>query len=120
MLSIRLVQYVICSLVCLLASHAKKGDVVTIARSFPDGGNYEWKGTGVPEEIRFGDTTILDKGKSTYCSGFTFAVVMKAAAERGLLKKKKIDQVREFQKEWYGFAKGSGETQCAFAIEKLD
>ena len=98
---------------------AKPKSVVDIARSFPDGGGYELKGTGVPEQIVFGGQTILDKGKSTYCSGFTFAVVMKAASERGLLKKKTVDQVRAFQKEWYGASKESKETQCAYAVEKL-
>src|ERR1051325_2490715 len=97
------------SLICVIAvstdvAFAKSGDVLAIARSFPDGGNYEWKGTGVPEDIRFNGQTILEKGKTTYCSGFTFGVVMKAATGRGLLKKKTIDQVREFQKEWYGAA----------------
>ena len=105
--------------ISLLAARAKPGDVVTIARNFPDGGGYEWKGTGVPEDVRFKDKTILSKGKATYCSGFTFAVAMKAAAERGLLVSKTPEQVRSFQKAWYGASKESGETQCAYAIEKL-
>ena len=71
---------------------------MAIARAFPDGGGYEWKGTGVPEDVRFNDKIILAKGKATYCSGFTFAVAMKAAAERGLLKNKTIEQVRRFRK----------------------
>src|SRR3954469_19848759 len=94
---------------------AKTNSVVAIARAFPDGGGYEWKGTGVPEEVRFNGKTILEKGKSTYCSGFTFGVAMKAATERGLLKNKTVEQVRTFQKEWYGATKESGETQCAYA-----
>jgi hypothetical protein len=106
-------------LVGLVSTHAKPGDVVAIARAFPDGGGYEWKGSGVPEDVRFNGKTILAKGKATYCSGFTFAVAMKAAAERGLLKGKTTEQVQAFQKEWYGATKESGETQCAYAIEKL-
>jgi hypothetical protein len=98
---------------------ARPGDVVAIARAFPDGGGYEWKGTGVPEDVRFADKVILAKGKATYCSGFTFAVAMKAASERGLLKGKTVEQIRAFQKEWYGANKESGETQCAYAMEKL-
>ena len=98
---------------------AKPATVVDVARAFPDGGGYEWKGTGVPEDVRFNDKVILAKGKATYCSGFTFAVAMKAAAERGLLKNKTTDQVQAFQKEWYGATKESGETQCAHAIEKF-
>jgi hypothetical protein len=98
---------------------SKSTDVVAIARAFPGGGGYEWKGTGVPVDIRFDGKTILAKGKATYCSGFTFAVAMKAAAERGLLKGKTTEQVHAFQKEWYGATKESGETQCAYALEKL-
>src|SRR6478672_1815962 len=103
----------------LLAAHPTPGDVVAIARAFPDGGGYEWKGTGVPEDIRFNDKIILSKGKATYCSGFTFAVAMKAADERGLLKDKTMEQVRGFQKDWYGATKDSGETQCVYALGKL-
>ena len=94
-------------------------DVVKIARSYKDGGGYEWKGSGVPEEIRFKGERILPKGEATYCSGFTFAVAMKAAEERGLLRDKTVEQVRKFQKEWYGATKESGETQCALAVERL-
>ena len=98
---------------------ANSKSVVDIARTFPDGGGYEWKGTGVPEDIRFKGKTILAKGKATYCSGFTFAVVMKTANERGLLKDKRTEQIQSFQKEWYGATKESRETQCAYAIEKF-
>lgn len=116
--------HVISSALCLLltgllAAQTRTGDVVAIARAFPDGGGYEWKGSGVPEDVRFNDKLILAKGKATYCSGFTFAVVMKAAAEGGLLKDKTFDQVRSFQKDWYGATKESGETQCVYAMQKL-
>lgn len=107
------------AMISLVTSFGRAATVVEIAHAYPDGGGYEWKGTGVPEAIRFGDATILEKGKSTYCSGFTFAVVMKAASERGLLKRKTADDVRAFQKDWYGSIKESGETQCAYALEKL-
>jgi hypothetical protein len=95
------------------------GDVVKAARSYKDGGGYEWKGSGAHEEIQFNGQRILAKGEKTYCSGFTFAVVMKAAAERGLLRGKSVAQIRAFQKDWYGATKESAETQCAFAVEKL-
>jgi hypothetical protein len=94
-------------------------DVVKTARSYKDGGGYEWKGPGVPEEIRFKGERILPKGEKTYCSGFTFAVVMQAAEKRGLLHDKTVEQIRKFQKEWYGATKESGETQCALAVERL-
>jgi hypothetical protein len=104
---------------CVVRPAAKPGDVAAIAHAFPDGGGYEWKGTGVPEEIRFGGKLILDKGKTTYCSGFTFAVAMKAATRRGLLKNKTFEQIRAFQKDWYGATNESGETQCAYAMKRL-
>ena len=69
---------------CLASVTGKAADVVEIAHAIKDGGGYEWKGTGVPEDIRFNGERILAKGQSTYCSGFTFAVVMRAASERGL------------------------------------
>jgi hypothetical protein len=116
---IRTIAFICCIFGLALVASAKSRDVVAIAQSFPDGGGYELKGSGVPEDVSFGSTTILGKGKSTYCSGFTFAVVMKAASERGLLKKKTLEQIRSFQKEWYGASKDSKETQCAYAVEKL-
>ncbi|MGB7157657.1 MAG: hypothetical protein WBD40_06300 [Tepidisphaeraceae bacterium] len=99
-------------------------DIVTLARTFPDGGGYnvKWGGTGTPEEIRFQDTRILAKGQGgTYCCGFTFNVVMKAAAEAGLLEGKTIEQVKRFQKEWYGAVKEKdiAEKQCAVALGNL-
>ena len=120
MFTARLVRYAVCSVVvCLLAVRDHTADVVEIAHAYPDGGGYEWKGSGVPKDIRFKGEQILPKGKSTYCSGFTFAVAMKAADERGLLRNKSVDEVRAFQKEWYGATKNSGETQCAYAMQKL-
>jgi len=98
---------------------AGAADVVKIANAYKDGGGYKWQGSGVPEDIRFDGAQILAKGEATYCSGFTFAVVMKAAEERGLLRDKSVEQIRAFQKAWYGATKESGETQCAFAVEEL-
>jgi hypothetical protein len=102
-----------------MSAAGRAADVVEVARAFPDGGGYEWKGTGVPEEIRFKGERILEKGQHTYCSGFTFAVVMKAAAERDLLRDKSPEELRKFQKQWYGATKKSAETQCAYAVQIL-
>jgi len=113
------VVYTAIAVVCCGATSAGMADVVEIARSYPDGGGYEWKGTGVPEDIVFDGKPILAKGKATYCSGFTFAVVMKAAEQRGLLRDKTPEQIRAFQKNWYGSTKESAETQCAYALEQL-
>lgn len=94
--------------------------VVDVARAFPDGGGYEWKGSGVPSAVMFDGVQILPKSKEgTYCSGFTFAVVMKAAEERNLLVGKSIEQIRAFQRDWYGATEDSGETQCVLAMQKL-
>ncbi len=39
--------------------------------------------------------------------------------ERGLLKGKTADDVKAFQKQWYGATEESREIQCALAVEKL-
>jgi hypothetical protein len=104
-----------------LAAAAETRTTLQIARSYPDGGQYDrsWRGSGVPHEIRFQGERILAKGKGTYCCGFTFAVAMDAAGERRLLADKSPDQIRAFQKQWYGATKESAEVQCGLAMEKL-
>lgn len=94
---------------------------VDVARSFPDGGGYKWEGgSGAPCTIEFDGATILTaQNQGTYCSGFTFAVAMRTAAERGLLAGKTADEVRRFQKQWYGSTKEAAEKQCALAVEEL-
>jgi hypothetical protein len=108
-------------LVGLLARTADDVNVVVIARSHHNGGGYDssWKGSGVPAEIRFHGERILAKGLGSYCCGFTFAVVMDAATRRGLLRNKTADEVRVFQKQWYGATEESREIQCALAVETL-
>jgi hypothetical protein len=106
----------------LLAAAAEPGDdVLRIARSLKDGGGYKWEGgSGVPEPIEFAGSRILAaQPKGTYCSGVTFTVAMRAAADRGLLEGKSVDAVRQFQKQWYGSSKESAEKQCAMAVEVL-
>jgi hypothetical protein len=100
---------------------AKHDSVVQVVHSYRDGGGYDssWKGSGVPAEIRFHGERILAKGRGSYCCGFTFAVVMDAATRRGLLRDKTIDEVRAFQKQWYGATHQSREIQCALAVETL-
>ncbi|RIK80909.1 MAG: hypothetical protein DCC67_08685, partial [Planctomycetota bacterium] len=95
--------------------------VVDIARSFDDGGGYVWdNGTGTPSTIEHDGQVVLQaQEKGTYCSGFTFAVAMQAAAERGLLRGKALDDVRRFQKAWYGAVDDAAERQCAAAVEQL-
>lgn len=72
-------------------SSGPNADVLKIAYSFKDGGQYNqaWKGSGATEEISFQGERILPVSEGgTYCCGYTFAVVMRAAEERGLLKDK--------------------------------
>ena len=112
-----------------LTSHGKEKAseslVLRIARAYPDGGGYsvKWTGSGTPEEIRHKDTRILAKcdPDGTYCSGFTFAVAMRTAAELDLLKDKSVEEVKKFQKSWYGNSKEADtrERQCAVAVEQL-
>jgi len=104
-----------------LASARQPRTVLEVARSYKDGGGYVWEGgSGVPREIKLNGQTVLPaQKKGTYCSGFTFSVAMDAAAERGLLKDKQLDAVKQFQKEWYGVPKDAAETQCALAVERL-
>jgi hypothetical protein len=111
-------------LVAFLAneSSATHGNsVVEIARSYRDGGGYDssWKGSGVPAEIRVKNERILAKGNGSYCCGFTFAVAMDVATARGLLRDKSVDEVRAFQKQWYGATEESREIQCVLAVETL-
>jgi len=124
----RTVSAIVASLitaVSLAAGPATKPiDVEAVSRTFPDGGGYnlKWGGSGTPEEIRFKDARILGKGTDgTYCCGFTFAVVMKAAGEAGLLKDKSVEQIKRFQKQWYGAVTepDTREKQCAVALGNL-
>jgi hypothetical protein len=106
---------------CVFVSKASAADILEIARAYEDGGGYDnsWNGTGVPKEIEFKGERILKEGKGTYCCGFTFAVAMDGALERGLLADKSAEQIRAFQKRWYGATEESREIQCAMAVEKL-
>ncbi len=97
-------------------------DVVEVARSYPDGGGYnrQWAGSGTPEALRFKGEQILAKGKGgTYCCGFTFTVAFKVAQQRRLLVDKTVEEIRTFQKRWYGVKDQSGGTLCVFAVERL-
>jgi hypothetical protein len=96
-------------------------DVLAVAYSFPDGGGYcNLADTGVSETIEHKGSVILPASAGgTYCSGFTFQVAMRVAERRGLIKNKSVDQIRRFQKLWYGSLPGSEKRQCAMAVEEL-
>ncbi len=91
---------------------------LAFAKALPNGGGYELNGSGVPIEIVHKGTRILPKGARTYCSGFTFATVMTTAERLGLLKDKTVDQIKRFQREWYGGA-GDPEKQQGPAMQNL-
>jgi hypothetical protein len=99
---------------------AAPDDVLAAARSYEDGGGYEWRDTGVPEEIRHQDVIILGRSdKGTYCCGFTFAVGMKVAQAAGLLNDKTPQQVKRMQREWYGSVKETAEKQMSDAMKNI-
>jgi len=100
---------------------ACSGLVLRVAYSFPNGGGFNWDaGTGTPEEIVFKGSRILSKARrGTYCCGFTFAVVMRAAAEAGLLQDKSVRRIRAFQQHWYAATVEAREKQQIYALEWL-
>lgn len=102
----------------ITAKHVNQ-DVIKIAYAYEDGGEYKWKGSGVPEEIRFRGEQILPKSDGTYCCGFTLAVVFKAAQQRGLLDNATVDTVRKLHRHWYGATDESSETLVQYALVKL-
>ena len=122
------------SLLCLLALAAgapttrpasSPNDVVLgAARSFAEGGGYntKWAGSGTPEEVTFQGERVLARGTGgTYCCGYTFAVAMKAGQQLKLLEGKSLEQIKRFQKEWYGAVAEPQirEKQCALAAGNL-
>lgn len=92
-----------------------------VAYSFDEGGGYLWKdGTGSPAEILHDGRVVLAKQpKGSFCSGFTFAVAMETARRRGLLAGKSVDELKQFQKQWYGATPKAAERQCALAVAQL-
>lgn len=96
--------------------------VLEVAKSIADGGDYNEKfaGSGTPKQVDFKGTKILSKGvDGTYCSGFTFTVVMDAAQKQHLLESKTADEIKKFQRQWYGAAPKSEEKQCVVALENM-
>ena len=98
--------------------------VLRVARSYSDGGGYnlKWGGTGTPEEILHDGQRVLAKGTDgTYCCGFTFAVAMKGGQQLNLFEGKSIEQIKRFQKEWYGAVEEPElrEKQCSLAVGNL-
>lgn len=96
--------------------------VLSVARSYADGGGYnrKWSGSGSPEAITHDGRRVLAAGEGgTYCCGYTFAVAMKVAQQRGLLEGKSFDDVKRFQKLWYGATDADDKTLVVLAAETL-
>jgi hypothetical protein len=103
------------------ASVATASDVIEVARTFTDGGGYDWTAgaTGVKEPVDFKGERLLEATESgSFCCGYTFAVAMRVADERGLLKDKSVEDARKFLKDWYG-APGGDKTLVVLAVENL-
>lgn len=97
--------------------------ILRIADSYPDGGAYrrDWgAGSGSPDEIRHAGVVILpaDKG-GTYCCGFTLSIVMRAMEELNLLEGKTAEEVKRFQKLWYGSTPEDRQRLVTYAVEDL-
>lgn len=104
-----------------VASVVSASEVVEVARSFADGGGYDWTAgaTGVTEPVEFKGERLLEATPGgSFCCGYTFAVAMRVAEDRGLLKDKSVEDARKFLKDWYG-APGGDKTLVVLAVENL-
>ncbi|QDT69673.1 hypothetical protein MalM25_26120 [Planctomycetes bacterium MalM25] len=107
-------------LACPALAFAERS-VVEIAREFPDGGGYHWVAgaSGVKEPVTFRGETLLEAcDEGSFCCGYTFAVAVRAAEERGLLADKSVEEMKRFLKLWYG-APGGDKTLVVLAAQTL-
>lgn len=105
-----------------LGLHAQdlNDQVMEIANSY-EGGGYKWSSTGVPKSLYFKDTKILAKSaEGTFCSGYTFMVAFDVMTNNKLLDDLDLSTVKWLQRSWYGSTEESAESQCLFALKKLD
>lgn len=108
--------------VARMAAGQDNESVLAVAHAYPDGGGYNrtWAGSGSPEEIVHDGRQVLAESEGgTYCCGFTFAVAMRVANERGLLDEMPFARVKRFQKLWYGATELEDETLVVLAAEAL-
>ena len=61
----------------------------------------------------------FDKGPRTYCSGYSFAVGVKAAKELDLLNGKSPKEIKNFQKDWYITGEGADKKGPVAAMRNL-
>lgn len=97
-------------------------DILKVGESVSGGGyNKAFAGSGTPFVITHNGQEILPAATSgTYCSGYTCGVTMKAMQQRGMLNEMTPEQLKNFQKTWYGakgFEKGKSETLSVKALE---
>jgi hypothetical protein len=97
-------------------------DILKVGESVSGGGyNKAFAGSGTPFVISHNGQEILPAATSgTYCSGYTCGVTMKAMQQRGMLNEMTPEQLKDFQKTWYGakgFEKGKSETLSVKALE---
>jgi hypothetical protein len=93
-------------------------DVLRVAYAIPDGGGYAMGGTGVPQDVFCNGNLVLPRSQGgSYCCGFTFAVAMRVAADRRLLDHLSVEQLKQFQKKWYGATSDSRMKQLVTAME---
>ncbi|TWT77117.1 Transglutaminase-like superfamily protein [Posidoniimonas polymericola] len=104
-----------------LAAAASAREVLDVARQYDNGGGYHWTAgnSGTPIELRFENRVLLPRGKGSFCCGYTLAIAFEVAEERGLLAGKTFDEIRAFQKDWYGDGPDSRETLIVKAVERL-
>ena len=79
--------------------------ILEAADSFGRGGGYDktWSSSGCPKPVEHKGKTILrGSDKGTYCCGWTFAVAMKALGDAGSIRSKSVEDLRRFQKVWFG------------------
>ncbi len=103
-----------------MGGSADQRDILDIAYRYPDGGSYRWEGTGTPVSVKHKGVVLAEKCEGwTYCNGYTFAVVMEAAEQRGLLDDIPIDPMWFFKRQWYASAEGSAERGTQLAMQTL-
>ena len=72
-----------------------------------------------PAAVEFGGEVILPKGDGTICCGYTLSIATDVAKARGLLNEKTADDLRRFQKLWYGDGEPGDKTLCVLAVQSL-
>lgn len=103
-----------------IVSQNLNNQVMKIANSY-EGGGYKWSSTGVPKSLYFKDTKILAKSaEGTFCSGYTFTVAYDVMTNNRLLDDLDLATIKWLQRSWYGSTEESAESQCLFALKKLN